>query len=350
MSLLGHLVPEWRPEDAATRALAYIFDPHVSPGIAVAFVALLGSTTGFPRFRLGRVEHDPRQEEDSLPDLTIRDTAGKPRILVETTFWKGVDDAQPVAYLEGLPDDAPSALVFIAPRTRIPGLWGELKARCLIGRRVDLRDESYTDETAWARAADRVLLVMSWTHLLNALRFAAYVPAVAQDIRQLQGLTTRMESEAFLPLADEEVKDARLVRRMMGYGRLVEQITRRLVEDGVVVAKNWNAGSYKTGRMVNYPMRVHGKFDMRFGIELEAWRDFEMTPLWWVLQSSDSFNVHGQWRRIKRLLDGVRSSGDSLYIPIRLRTRVEEARVIDGALAQMRDVADRLLDASRSDA
>ena len=186
MSLLEHLVPGWLPDDAATRALAYVLDPHVSPGMASAFVDLLGPM-GVPRFPLGLVEHDPSQTADSRADLTIRDAEGQPRVFVEATFWQGVDYAQPVALLRELPIDRPSALVFIAPRDRIPGLWPELTARCHDCADIDLRDESaLADASARARAGVRVLVLTSWTRVLQVLRAViecAVKGAISQRVR-----------------------------------------------------------------------------------------------------------------------------------------------------------------------
>lgn len=109
----------------------------------------------------------------------------------------------------------------------------------------------------------------------------------------------------------------------------------------------WNAGSYQTGRMSNRRMQVYDKFDLRLGIEIKAWKASGITPLWWVLTSSDAFSTAAGWQRVKGRLDDVRSYDDSLYIPIRLKTGVEEADVIDDAVGQMRRVADKLLEASR---
>ena len=83
-------------------------------------------------------------------------------------------------------------------------------------------------------------------------------------------------------------------------------------------------------------MLVHGKFQMRFGIELGAWRDSGITPLWWVLRDSESFRTVGHWSRIKGRIDGVRSYSDLLYIAVRLRTGVDERGVIDDAVERMR--------------
>ena len=96
-------------------------------------------------------------------------------------------------------------------------------------------------------------------------------------------------------------------------------------------------------------MRLHGKFELRFGIELGAWRDSGVTPLWCVLTGSESFSTLGNWLRIKQRFDGVRSYGDGLYVPVRLKTGVDEAAVIDDAVDRMRVViADVLLDVSRN--
>lgn len=343
VSLLEHLVPEWLPEDAATRALAYILDPHVSPGMAKAFVDLLGSA-GVRQFRLGRVEHDPSQMDDSRPDVTLRDAEGQPRVFVEATFWNGVNAAQPALYLRELPIHTPSALVFIAPHERIPGLWRELTARCSAAD-IDLREESVEEDgTAWARAGARTLLLTSWTHVLQALCRAAEDPAVQQDIIQLRGLTDRMEREAFPPLELNEVTDVALARRVIDYCGLVNKIADRLVSDSIASpTRKYSAGSYRSMRMVNRSMRVHGQIELRVGIELPAWRDLGITPLWCVLTGTGE----GDWEKIRNRVDDVRSYGGSLYIPIRLKTGVEEDSVISDAVKQMRSAADRLLEASR---
>ena len=339
MSLLGHLVPEWSPEDAATRALAYVLDPDASPGMAKAFVDSLGRT-GFPSFPLGRVEHDPTQADDSRPDLTIRDANGRPRVFVEATFWEGVDDAQPAAYLRELPTDTSSALVFVAPAGRVPGLWRELKARCKDETDLALRDASGDGgDVAWARVGARILLLTSWSQVLQALRRAAEDPAIEQDITQLRGLTDRMEREAFLPLDASEIADVALARRVIDYCGLVDRITDRLVSDGIAsVTKRWDAGSFRSRRMVNRSMRVHGEFELRLGIELPAWRDLGITPLWCVLTGSND----GDWERIKSL-DNVHPYEGWLYIPIRLKTGAEEDAVIRDAVKQVRGLADGLL-------
>ena len=342
MSLLRHLMDGWRPEGAATRALAHILDRRTCPGMAHAFVELIGPA-GVPAFPADRVEHEAPRSDGSRPDITIRDADGKPRVLVATTFWKRVQESQPASRLRELPEDPPSALVFIAPRERIGGLWSELRTRCQDSPGLELRDESSgTGDPTWARAGRRSLMIASWQCVLDALRRQATSPAIEQDIDELLGLVDQTDRRAFTPLEPGEVTDVDLARRLIEYRKLVNRIAERLEENGVVelVPRDPYWGSYRAGWMRYRSMRMHDEFDMRLGIQVKAWRDLGITPLWCVLRG-----VVGHWQRIKAGLDDARSYRGRLHIPIRLPSHGDEARTIDDAVDQMRHVADRLVTA-----
>ena len=340
MSLLGRLAVGWHPERAATIALAHILD---GDALASAFVDFVGQT-GSLQFEPSRVESNPDQKDDSLPDVTIYDDAQKRRLLLETVFWEGVPQAQPVEYLSKLPGDAPSGLVYIAPRERLRSLWEVLRERCAADPGSRVEEETQRDQAIWARVGGHVLLVASWAYVLDELRRVADDPAVEQDIDQLRGLTKRMETAAFLPLDKEEAADTAIARRLLDYRDLVDKISQRLHTEGVARTVNHSGSSYRMRRDQGRDMLVHGKFQMRFGIEIRAWRDSGTTPLWWVLRSSPSFSTLGHWGRIKRQIDGVRSYSDWLYIPVRLRTGVDRDRVIDDAVDSMRGIAATLLE------
>ena len=153
-----------------------------------------------------------------------------------------------------------------------------------------------------------------------------------------------METAAFLPLDEEEAADTAVAGRLLDFRDLVDQITRRLEQDGLARNVKTSRSSYRMRRDQGRDMLVHGRFQMRFGLEIGAWRDSGITPLWWVLTSSKTFNVLGHWRRIKQHFDGVRSYSDSLYIPIRLRTVVDEEGIVDDAVGRMHGIADTLRD------
>ena len=336
-------MPGWHPERAATIALAHILDLDASPGMASAFIDLVGET-GSLRFDPHRVAPDLDQKDDSRPDVTIYDAEEKPRVFVEAAFWGGVPAAQPVEYLRKLPGDLPSGLVYIAPRKRIRSLWRILRERCDGNPEIEVEEAPPTDEAIRARVGARALLVTSWAYALETLQRVTEDPAVEQDIIQLRGLAKRMETAAFLPLEEDEAADAALARRLLCYRDLVHKIARRLKNDELATDVKYSQPSYRMQRDEGCVMRVHGKFELRFGIELGAWRDSGITPLWCVLTGSESFSTLGNWLRIKQRFDGVRSYGDLLYVPVRLKTGIDEAAVIDDAVDRMRRIADVLLD------
>ena len=276
--------------------------------------------------------------------MTIRDTDGVIRILVENKFFAGLTDAQPQAYLDELPRDVSSALVFVVPHQRMYSLWGELREKCR-RKEVELESESTTDTISWARTGHRTLAITSWKHVLGTLEKVASAgrnAAVQQDILQLRGLTDQMNSGVFLPLREDEVTDASVARRVTNYSELIEEIAGRLQTDGVADMKGLRPshGYTSAGRW----LRLHGKFGLWLGVDLLAWRDRGITPIWSEHNTNDEFSgVEGKVRRAEKLFEEAQEEDGWLYIPIRLTTGAERERVLDDAVRQMRSVADRLL-------
>ena len=342
MSLLGYLVPRIASsgeERAATQALAYLL--NTEPDVATAFVDLVGRT-GLARFMPGRIAAEEQQGND-FPDVTIRDTDDVIRILVENKFWAGLTDAQPLAYLERLPSDGSSALVFVVPRQRMYGLWGELRDRCRYGG-VELENESRSEAITWAQAGHRTLAITSWRDVLEKLENAAHAgghTTLQQDIVQLRGLTDNMNGAEFLPLREDEVTDVNVARRMMNYRSLIDEIVERLVTDGIAETKGLRPGnsSTATGRY----LRMHAKFVAWLGVDFYAWCEWGITPIWSEHNaSSSSSGIEGKIQRAELLFDNVQESSGWLYLPIRLTTGAERERVVDDAVRQLRSIAEKL--------
>ena len=345
MSLLGYLVPRIASngeEPAATQALAYLLKK--SPVIATAFVDVVGRT-GIAAFTLGRITAE-EQHGDNFPDLTIRDGDNVVRILVENKFWAGLTDAQPVSYLNALPDEISSALVFIVPHKRLHSLWGELRYRCERNA-VELGGESSTASITWASAGNRTLAITSWRHVLGKLEQAAVDgghSALQQDVVQLRGLIDHMDAGEFLPLGEDEVTDVSVARRLINYSELIEEIAGRLEVGRIASTKGLRPshGYTSAGRY----LQLHAKFGLWLGVDLEAWRDRGITPLWSKHNTSDPWSgLEGEVRQAAQLFDHAHITGDKLYIPIRLTTGVDRDRVIGDAVRQMRGVAGTLLKA-----
>lgn len=343
MSLLGYLIPRIASsgaEPAATKALAYLL--NASTDIAQAFVDAVGRT-GMATFTPGRIV-DEEQHGNHFPDVTIRDADGAIRIFVENKFWAGLTDAQPIAYLEALPDDGSSGLVFIVPHQRMHGLWGELREKCSRNA-VELENESTADAVTWARSGHRTLAITSWKHILGTLEQAAINGGhseLRQDIVQLRGLTDQMNAGEFLPLREDEVTDVNVARRLTNYSELIEEIASRLQTDGVADTKGLRPshGYTSAGRW----LRLHAKFGLWLGVDLLAWREWGITPIWSKHDTNHDFSgVEGKVRQAEKLFDEAHEENGRLYIPIRLTTGVERDRVIDGVVLQMRSIADKLL-------
>ena len=347
MSILAHVIDKGglKAEPAATQALAYILGSN--PDIARAFVGLLQETD--LQFELGQIEAE-LQHEEIQPDLTIHDSESRARVFVENKFWAGLTDQQPVAYLRRLPEDPPSALMFVVPEQRIDNVWDELKVRCAEAK-LEWEDASGGGATIRARIGGKTMMIASWRYVLERLLDAASSGKhdnAKRDILQLRGLTSREDSQAFLPLRVDEVTDQRTARRMVNYCNLIEEITGKL--KGVKVADTKKLlpthGYHWTGRY----LRLHGRFGVWLGVHRIVWRDAGITPLWLHIGPGKFYSVGNHFEKIPELFGDVQSyqepvgpgGGRGKYIPIRLTTGVERERVVDDAVEQMKRIADTL--------
>ena len=342
-TLLAHLIPRFavQSEPLATQALAYVL--NTAPDVSKAFVSVVHQT-GFEPFDVGRIAAEERHG-DGIPDLTIRDTAGVIRVLVENKFWSGLTDTQPVGYLDQLPGDEPAALLFVVPHARLHIVWAELKERCAT-RKIDLTDEAKTDDIAWSRTGNRILAITSWKHVLAQLQQAASAGghnAIEQDIIQLRGLTDQENTAEFLPLREDEVTSATLARRLINYTDLIDAVVDRLIAARVADTKK--SGRYVCDyTWVGRGVRLHSRFGAWFGVDFKAWGNYGITPLWWELNTTEPFSgITAATSKVQSLIEEAQDSDDDfVYIPIRLKTGVERDRVIDAIVEQIRSIGDRL--------
>lgn len=340
MSVLAHVVlGAQQGEPAATRALAYILNSN--PDIAGSFVGILQDAN--IEFEPGRIEAE-LAHEDGQPDLTIHDTDGRVRIFVENKFWAPLTPAQPVSYLRELPEDPPSALVFVVPGQRVITVWSELEERCGEAG-LEWADASGESAVMRARIGRKSLSVTSWEYVLGRLLDAARSEkhdTVRDDILQLRGLASRMNLEAFLPLRDDEATDQEAARRLINYVDLTADIIGELKRAEIADTKGltWGYRLYSTGRF--FRIHAHEKFESWLGFDLEAWRDEGISPLWLRFAAKTGV-VAGHFKAFPELLKDVGPRNDGLYVPIRLKTGVEREKVVSDAAAQIERIADKVL-------
>ena len=340
MSVLAHVVlGVQQGEPAATRALAYILNSN--PDVARSFVGILQDAN--IEFEPGRIEAE-LAHDDGQPDLTIHDADGRVRIFVENKFWAPLTPAQPVSYLKELPEDPPSALVFIVPGQRVITVWNELEERCGEAG-LEWADAPGESTVMRARVGCKTMSITSWEYVLKRLLDAADSEkhdSLSRDIRQLQGLASRMNLEAFLPLRDDEATDQEAARRLINYVDLISDIIGELKRIEIADTKGLTVGYrlYSTGHF--FRIHAHEKFESWLGIDLKAWRDEGISPLW-LRFSPKTGVVAGHFKIFPELLNDVRPRDEGLYVPIRLKTGVEREKVVSDAVAQIERIADKVL-------
>ena len=338
-TLLAYLTPKLtgRVEDMAVEALGYIFAKSPSSISALNRVLKSGATELSP---VMRVQTQVSDENLARPDLVGFDEQGKERVLIEAKFWAGLTDNQPSGYIERLPSDGPSVLLFVAPETRRDTLWAELRRRLT----ADLVDVSGGDGLWSGKVGDssRYLMLTSWRSLLGQMANQssdAGDSSTQIDIRQLQGLTERMDEEAFLPIQAAELAPA-FPRRMLGLKTLIDDATQRGVSEKWINIDGLAIAAHSTG--YGRYMRLGGS-TVRFGVRFDLWAGNFDTPLWLDYRTVRQHAV--PLDKLRRIL-GM-SHGEE-YVPIPLPVGVEYEAVLDAVVDELQRIG-RDIEAARGE-
>ena len=174
-----------------------------------------------------------------IPDLSSYDEDGIKRVLIEAKFWAELTKNQPNQYLKQLQADRKgraAALLFVAPRARLETLWPELRRLAEEKKpKFMLTDTFETGDLRSASIADGKLrlLLTSWAALLGRMEAQACTAGdttAEADIKQLRGLTDRMDGDAYLPLKQEDLK-SELPSHMLDLAQLVDDATRHAIKN-----------------------------------------------------------------------------------------------------------------------
>ena len=310
-TLLAQIVPMFgQTEVAATAALRHILEQSESARSALERMLLdAGVETG----PLTRFQTEAIGEEGERVDLVCYDEHGTERVLIEAKFWAGLTDNQPNTYLARLPEDTPSALLFVAPAQRIETLWPELERRAEEHHELTVTSDTPTSGELRGVSIDsngHKMMVSSWRAVLEQMESRASMAgdgSAARDIQQLRGLTERMDSDAFLPIHSDELGQD-FPRRMINLVRLVDDATQR------ATAKGWadTTGLRITPQWYGYGryLRLRG-IEAWFGINFQYWASHGSSPLW------------------------IRSHSDGLWYWVHLPTGLEYQAVLDSVVDQL---------------
>jgi hypothetical protein len=276
--MFGHLVTRLaaHPENVATDALHYVLSTSrpVTRALEDHLRRLVDLPVGL------RYDVQAVADDGSIPDLAGIAEDGSTPLLVEAKFYAGLTANQPVGYLRRLPAARPGLLVFVVPAARLELLWTEVTARAEL---TDPTDPS--GEVRQVAVGDwHVLAMTSWRALLAVLSEAAVSAGdrvAAANLDQLRGLCERMDSQAFHPIAPDELSGSVAVR-LQQYLGLISKAVDRLIDAEVATtgSNDFKRGGLRAG--VQWWGRYFGISGTSCLLRISArpWARDRATPLW----------------------------------------------------------------------
>ena len=344
-----------RQEDVAVEALGHILTTSEAARAALSGVVDAG---GRPVGPITSVRTQVTGPGGARPDLAACDRSGRERVLLEAKFEAGLTKNQPAAYLERLPDELPSALLFVAPAARVEWLWAQLLRRtskrpsrgewlrALLGGGRRKRPDGVESESfrkagvVWIPAGGaRRLMLTSWKTLLDRMQERAAAAADAQaeaDIRQLRGLATHEDEDGFVPLRRAEMRPE-TPRRILALQRLVDAAAECALDAGWADAKGLKVQPQWWG----YGRWLHlAGAQVWFGVDFVAWSRSPDTPLllWFT---PNSLRRRPRTRGALESVDPreVLDDGGGLVVPVALPLEVGCETVLEKVVARLKEVA-----------
>ena len=347
-TLLANLIPSVtsQVEVAATKALVIILNKSELARQALNQLVreTIGSTpdgsTPEPVTNLEAEVLFKDGENEGRLDLVGYDKDGEKRVIGEAKFWARLLRGQGGDYLKQLTGKGNAVLMFVVPDARIDYLWGEVgrdvsetgEKRELLPRKPDGRIRS-----AEVKGTQQYLMMVSWRDLLQRMyNSAAEEPDAQADIRQLQGLTERMDSEEIRPFGQGELGPD-FGRRMRDLRRIYDDVVNRW--DGVEWASV--SGYGQSGQ----PQTSYGRYftfagyEAWFGVHYDLWSrgDCEDTPFWLWLHGLRQNNP----ATIAAIETGLELKVyDNYYVPIQLKSGVIGEAIVDHIVCQLERIAD----------
>ena len=329
------------PEDVATECVAYILER--SEASRTLLLRLTQDWTQRTSRPIATVRSQAGADDNSRPDIELQDDAGSPVILFENKFWAGLTDAQPNEYLKRI-ESAGGTVWFVAPAARLPFLWPDLLQRIeASGGRLEALLNS--QEVKTARLDDcRFLVLTSWSFLLGQVHTALESDGDLQlvaDLRQLEGLASRMESEGFLPITASDLSGP-AARLTMQCCSVVDGAIKMLLREPWASKKGLKA-SAGAGWYGHY-VKLHGHGCL-LCFHAPTWKTHGASPLWlriadseWKYPDKAEHALVGRFGR-----DRCIPIEKGLWLHIALPVGLEYEPTVNSVADQVRDVAGALV-------
>ena len=346
ISLLAYLAYKFggQTETIATEALGYILSRSESARNALRDMIGIG---GVDVGRIARAQTEVPIEvegKEARVDLVGFDTTDAERALLEVKFWAGLTENQPNTYLKRLLQNMePSALLFVAPESRMVTLWAELRRLANAGGfALGNGTQAAGLQSAVVNNGIHRLVITSWRALLDSMSSHASVDgdsSAERGIIELNGLCEQEDSDAFLPLR---------------VGELGPQVGRRIPQFIDLAEDAWK--HVKINEFVTYstPTRLknrHGHFltllkrvPVWFGVSYDLWAKRGDTPLWLVIRRTP-FDWAADFNEVKSCLEpltirdpSILDDHEGLLVPFFLPTGVEREEALESVVVRLEEI------------
>jgi hypothetical protein len=270
-------------------------------------------------------------------------------VFVENKFWAGLTENQPVSYLGQLSKcPQPTILLVVVPAAREHTIWRELSTR-LREAGISQTDRATPSGLAFCATTQLgpILALTSWRKLLSALELEAADDGSAMaDLAQLRSLCDAADSDAFIPVAAEDMTDQRTPAFIMQMNTIVQDSVQLAVTQGVldINALRPQASWDRIGRYVKFTnSSACGAW---IGVHLELWKQHGITPLWLVFRHSN----FGRGMEARQALEPwasregavAFSDGDQFALGLDIVVEEEKDVVVRSLAATLRSIADAL--------
>lgn len=356
-SLFGHLAFKFvsQTENLATESLGYILKSSKTANESfIDLINIFKIKLKEPVFFRTQVN----VEESGVLDLVCFDEDYSPVCIIESKFWAGLTDNQPVSYLKGLSEEKKGILLFLCPSKRIPTLWRELLVRCKEAGIVP-NEISIQSNVKCARINDLHLIgVISWTDLLSffdkKLSLSGDTYALS-DLQQLKGLCSRMEEDAFIPITSQELSPS-IAKRNKDFPDLIEDLLNLGLEKGTMTKKVEKSillptiGRYRYGRYC-----MIRNYSCTIVYDSNRWYELSNNPIW--------LEVYGRrWGSPKERLWAQNAlgklefenpprlfiiEGEPALVPLKIKLGAEKKEVVESLHKEIMEIID-ILDESNN--
>ena len=271
-----------------------------------------------------------------------------PRIFVESKFWAGLTEQQPVSYLRRLAShSSQSALVFLCPESRVRTLWRELMRR-LKAEGVScgfLEGETGFHQAAFTSLGPK-LAILSWGRLLKIFdQMAGEDEEVRENLNQLRSLCDVSDDQ--LPLSTFDLTDQRIPKLVLQLGVISQEVIELGFSENIIVKgkltpqANWE----RAGRYVLWPQKK--ECGIWIGVNLACWNEFGESPLWCVFypgdygRANEAKSILEPWGLRNEVFTATREDG-CFVVPLVIKGNLEKEAVVRDLVEQLRAIAFQL--------